>query len=293
MSDIPGPGSPQDVPPPPPGDGLPPPPPPDLPRPERSEPEPEPEAPYIPGGPVGVAAAVDEEGVVAEGEARGKEPEDRFRTWVAIGIAIVSILGAVVAFTGTLAAQTASQLDESGIEDTATQQQIITNLNATVQEDERNLAQYQEDLKAAAILHSQAATLSSSDPSSAAQLRDQAESYTVLARTRASFFRGAFPAPGPDNGPVQYDPKAALQRLENSNEQLSELRPDSTLQQADATHSQGVNLVGLVTLFIAALLFLTLAQFTRPAIRRVFAAAGVLTALVAVVLWILVLVVGP
>jgi hypothetical protein len=225
-------------------------------------------------------------------EVTTREPEDRFRTWVAIGIAIVSILGAVVAFTGTLAGQTARQLDQSGIEDTSRQQQIITDLSGTVEEDLRNLAPYQEAIKAAGVLQSQAATLSSSNPSAAAQLRNQAESYLVLARTRAQFFRGAFPAPGPSDGPVQYDPKAALQRLQNQNEQLSELRPAATIAQADAKHAQGVNLVGLVTLFIAALLFLTLAQFTRPAIRRVFAGAGAFTAALAVVLWIVVLVTG-
>ena len=83
-----------------------------------------------------------------------------------------------------------------------------------------------------------------------------------------------------------------MQRLQNQNEQLSELRPAATIAQADAKHAQGVNLVGLVTLFIAALLFLTLAQFTRPAIRRVFAGAGAFTAALAVVLWIVVLVTG-
>ncbi|HYL70181.1 MAG TPA: hypothetical protein VEY89_02630, partial [Candidatus Dormibacteraeota bacterium] len=98
-------------------------------------------------------------------------PEDRFRTRVAIAIAVVSILGAVVAFTGTLTGQGASELDQSGIEDTSTQQQVITNLSGTVEEDLRNLAPYQEDLKAADILQSQAATLDTSDPSAAAQLR--------------------------------------------------------------------------------------------------------------------------
>lgn len=222
-----------------------------------------------------------------------REARDPFRTRVAVAIAIVSILGAVVAFTGTLAGQTASELDQSGIEDTSTQQSIITDLSGTVEEDERNLAPYQEALKAAGILQSQAARLNTSDPSSAAQLRAEAESYMVIARTRAEFFRGEIPQAGASDGPVKYDPTAALQRLENENEQLSELRPDATLAQAEAKHAQSVNLVGLVTLFIAALLFLTLAQFTRPAIRRVFAAAGGVTALVALALWVIVLVTGP
>ncbi|MBV9101045.1 MAG: hypothetical protein JOZ46_12240 [Candidatus Dormibacteraeota bacterium] len=251
---------------------------------------PEPLAPPPPPPPGDEAAEA--VAAVEAAEAREGEPQDRFRTRVAIAIAVVSILGAVVAFTGTLAGQSATELDQSGIEDTSTQQQVITNLSGTVDEDLRNLAPYQEDLKAADILQSQAATLDNTDPSAAAQLRAQAQSYKVLARTREQFFRGAIPAPGASGAPVQYDPVATLHRLEAENEQLSELRPDATLAQADAKHAQGVNLVGLVTLFIAALLFLTLAQFTRPAIRRLFAAAGGATALVALVLWIVVLVTG-
>lgn len=268
-------------------DAPPPPPPGDEPPPPPAEETPV-EVPLVSGGPVGAPAAIEGEAVEA-GEHR---PEDRFRTRVAIAIAVVSILGAVVAFTGTLAGQSASELDQSGIEDTSTQQQVITNLSGTVEEDLRNLAPYQEDLKAADILQSQAATLDNSDPSAAAQLRAQAQSYKVLARTRAQFFRGALPAPGSSGKPVQYDPAAVLHRLEAENEQLSELRPDATLAQADAKHAQSVNLVGLVTLFIAALLFLTLAQFTRPAIRRLFAVAGGATALIALALWVVVLVTG-
>ena len=231
------------------------------------------------------------EGAEATHEGRG-EHEDRFRTVVAIAIALVSILGAVVAFTGTLAEQSARQLDQQGLQDAATQQEIITNLSATVQEDERNLAPYQEDIKAAELLQSQAADLQSSDPSSAAQLNAQAQSYLVEARTRLTFFQGATPQPGPSGKPVQYDANATLQRLENRDAQLSQLQPEGTLDQAENAHGKAVNLVGLVTLFIASLLFLTLAQFTRPAIRRFFAAAGGIVAIAALAVWVLVLATG-
>lgn len=216
--------------------------------------------------------------------------EDRFRTYVAIAIALVSILGAVCAFTGTLAEQSARQLDQQGIQDDASRQEVITNLNGTVNEDLRNLAPYQEEIKAAEALQSQAATLDSSDPTSAALLRAQAESELVLARTQKSFFRAALPDPGSSGKPAQYDPDQALQRLENNNAQLKQLKPDATIQAADSKHAQSVNLAGLVTLFIAALLFLTLAQFTRPSIRRLFAGAGGLTAMIALLLWVIVLV---
>ncbi|MFN2582344.1 MAG: hypothetical protein ABR498_06350 [Candidatus Dormibacteria bacterium] len=230
------------------------------------------------------------EGAVAE---EGDSGAGRFRSIVAVAIAVVSILGAIVAVTGTLSEQTARRFDQQGLQDEATQQEVITNLSATIQEDVRNLAPYQEDVKAAYLLQSQAASVEGSDPTTAAQLNAQAQSYLVEARTRLTFFQGATPQPGPSDKPVQYDSAGALQRLENENTQLSELRPEATLDQAETQHAQSVNLVGLVTLFIASLLFLTLAQFARPAIRRVFAGAGGLVAVVGVVLWVIVLVTGP
>jgi type II secretory pathway pseudopilin PulG len=243
---------------------------------------PEPPAPELPALP----------GLAAE-EAAGHGRADRFRTWVAIAIALVSILGAVVAFSGTLAEQEARHLDQQGIQDAARQQQIITDLQATVDEDLRYLAPYQEHLKAAQVLDDQANTLAATDPTSAGLLHAQAQSERVLARTLQGFFQGAVPDPGQANGPATYDAGAALRRLETNNADLQQLRPEATLAMAEDKHGEAVNLVGLVTLFIAALLFLTLAQFTRPQIRRLFAAAGGATTVAGIVLWILVLRAGP
>jgi hypothetical protein len=217
------------------------------------------------------------------------QPEDRFRTWVAIAIALVSILGAVVAFSATLTEQDARKLDAQGIEDSSRQQQIVTDLQATVNQDLRYLVSYQEHVKAATELDQQANTLQADDPTSASLLHAQAESERVLARSWQSFFQAAIPTVGDASAPLKYDAAAALQRLENNSSDLQQLRPQALLAQADSKHTESVNLVGLVTLFVAGLLFLTLAQFTRPAIRRIFAGAGGLVAVVGTILWVLVL----
>lgn len=226
--------------------------------------------------------------------AEAGEPADRFRTWVAIAIAVVSVLGAVVAFSATLTDQSARQLDQQGVENVSRQQQIITELQATVDADLRYLAPYQEHIKAAQMLDTQANTLTAAHPNSAALLHAEAESERVLARTWQALFQAAIPtATGDADKPVQYDAAAALQRLEANSPDLHELRPEAVLAQADATHTESVSLVGLVTLFVASLLFLTLAQFTRPSIRRIFAAAGGLVAVGSLVLWVMVLRSGP
>lgn len=260
--------------------GAPPPPPPPQRPPELGDEEPL-STPSLAAGPMTMAEL--------ETTAETGEPEDRFRTWVAIAIAVVSILGAVVAFSATLTEQDALKLDTQGVEDTSRQQQIVTDLQATVNQDRRYLVPYQEHIKAAQVLDQQATTLEATDPASASLLHAQAESERVLARSWQSFFQAAFPSVGDATAPLTYDAGAALQRLENNNADLQQLRPEALLDQADSTHSESVNLVGLVTLFVAALLFLTLAQFTRPGVRRIFAGAGGLVAMAATILWILVL----
>jgi hypothetical protein len=260
--------------------GAPPPPPP-PPRPSELGDEEPLSTPSLAVGPMTMAEV--------ETTAEAGEPEDRFRTWVAIAIAIVSILGAVVAFNATLTEQDARKLDAQGIEDASRQQQIVTDLQATVNQDLRYLVPYQEHIKAAQVLDQQANTLQATDSTSASLLHAQAESERVLARSWQSFFQAAFPTVGDATAPLTYDAGAALQRLENNDSDLQQLRPQALLDQADSTHRESVNLVGLVTLFVAALLFLTLAQFTRPAIRRIFAGAGGLVAVAGTVLWILVL----
>ena len=57
---------------------------------------------------------------------------------------------------------------------------------------------------------------------------------------------------------------------------------------AEAAHTRADRLLGLVTLFIAGLVFLTLSQFARRVTRPWFAGAGGLCALVGTALWIVV-----
>ena len=269
-----------ELPPPPPPPGTPPPPPPESERHDTGA------APILVPGAPGVLAS--EAAGEAEYDASGHEPgAGRFRTGVAVAIAVISILGAIVAFRGTLAEQDARRLDQQGIQEQSQREQIITNLQAQVDEDIRNAGIYQEHLKASQILSDQAGK--ATDPSLASSLRADAQAELVLAHTSERFFGGAIPNDSGKSGDaVTYDRDKTLARLEANNDQLRELRPDQTIASADEKHIQSNNLVGLVTLFIAALLFLTLAQFTRRGMREIFAAAGGVVAIAGVLLWIVV-----
>jgi hypothetical protein len=87
---------------------------------------------------------------------------------------------------------------------------------------------------------------------------------------------------------LKFDADAAVKNLLDGDPDYRNLRPDETLAEGARRHQAGVYLVGLVTLFVASLLFLTLAQFTRRRVRGLFAAAGASVALVAAALWVVV-----
>jgi hypothetical protein len=217
-----------------------------------------------------------------------RERADRFRTVVAIAIAVVSMLGAAVAFRGSLTGQEAHRLDQDGIQEAARKEQIVTDISASVNEDLRNLAGYQEHVKTAKLITDQANSVRTKFPDLAEALDAQAQSETVLARTQGRFFRWLVPAAGDDKAPVEYDKDKVVARALAQNEELKKLRPDATLTAADEKHTKSVYLVGLVTLFIAALLFLTVAQFIRERLRAIFAAAGGAATLLGIVLWFVV-----
>ena len=218
-----------------------------------------------------------------------EEKRDRFRTYVAIAIAVVSILGALVAFRGSLAEQDSRALEQQGIQEAAQREQILTEIEAKIDSDIRYVGQYQEHLKAAASLDSQATAATSHGSSALAQnLSAQAADERVVAHTISSFFQADFPIDPGTGKPLTYDRAAATALREAEDSELPNLHPNETIDHAEALAGKAVDLVGLVTLFVGSLLFLTLAQFTRPSIRRLFAAAGGAFALAASVLWIVV-----
>jgi hypothetical protein len=201
---------------------------------------------------------------------------------------MVTVLGAVVAVFGSLTQQRASDLDQQGLREAARREQINTDLQARVNQDVRNLGPYQEHLKAVKLLHDEADKVRPSDAALADSLDSQAQGEAVLARNRQNYFQVQIPQTGDEGKPVVYDPAAALQALKETNTELNGLRPEATIQQAESLHTSAAYLAGLVTMFVAALLFFTLAQFTRPSLRRIFAAAGGVVAVTAAALFVVV-----
>lgn len=214
---------------------------------------------------------------------------DRFRTWVAILIAGVSILGAMVAWRGALVANTAGQQDQTYIQELAEQRQEIALLTSRVDEDVRQVGTYAEHLGAAQVVQAQADAAQATDPNLANQLRLEAQSERTLAAERLRFITAGLPQITNDpKNPVKYNRDAALKDLEQRDGNLQKLHPDATLTAAKKLHGKSQYLVALVTLFVASLFFLTLAQFTGKGPQRIFARAGTAVAIVSILVWILV-----
>ena len=216
------------------------------------------------------------------------EPADRFRTVVAVLIAVTSILGAVVAWRASVSSSDAGDLDEQATQELVLQEQELASIEGLVANDQRLFARYQEHILAWRILLRQADETRQSDVGLADALKAQAAGELALARSLRRFFQGGTPDFGDEEGKVVYDREFVMNNLRANNPELAELDPDATFALAEEEHDRTVRLVGVFTLVIVALFFLTIAQFAREAIRGLFAVAGVVVALAGLVLFALV-----
>jgi hypothetical protein len=241
-------------------------------------------------GPVGDSNADVEQEEAPRDAARsgGRPRSDRFRTFVAVGIALLSIVGAAIAYRGSVTTDAATRIEQDGLHEAVQQQRILTEYNLELDEDLRGLPPYQEAREAARILGVQADALAAEFPELGALLRAQAAGEEQLATARFNDFLVQLPNGPTDGAPATYDKEGALQRLKTEDDELSKLHPQAMVAQASHERAVSVDLMLLVTLSVAAVVFLTLAQFVRRTLRRLFAGSGAVVGVLAVLLWILV-----
>jgi hypothetical protein len=217
----------------------------------------------------------------------GMRDDIRTTVWMAVVIAVLSILIAIAAWRSTEADSVASDLDSSAIQQLARQQEEHGHLEGIVAQDLWLFPRYQEHALAAARLTAEADGLRALDPGLAARLDLEAQGHAALARSLLPFFQGGTPAIDADGMSV-YDRDYVLRNLEAGSIGLQDLRPDEALAAAGQAHAKAGSLVGLVILFAACLLLVSIAQASRLAIRRPLAAAGTLGAVIGAILLVLV-----
>jgi hypothetical protein len=212
-------------------------------------------------------------------------PSSRFRTLVALSMALVSALSAIIAWRAAVVSIRASDLNEDGMLELVQREQIEGRLNSLVQQDLRLFVEYQEHVKAWRLLEADAEQVRPQHPDLSADLDAQARSELALARALRPFFRSIAPDLGNRKGDVEFNGDAALEYLTQTDAGLRQLHPEATFDEAEDEHARVVNLVLTAALMIVALLLLTLAQFGARSIRGIFAWAGGVVAVVGATLF--------
>jgi hypothetical protein len=213
------------------------------------------------------------------------EAPSRFRLAVAALIVLVSVLGAVVAWSASTSSTKSSDLDQQAQQEFLLRQQILTSAQAIVGEELRRVGSYQAAISAERILREQADRVRGSSPDVAALLDEQAQGQAALVRTTAHLFFAAAPQVSPD-GTVTYDRRRAVDNLLTQYVVYQQLHPAATQEAANDEDAKYRGAVAVGILFALALFFLTIAEvLSARRLRYHFAAAGALALVAGCVLW--------
>ena len=206
----------------------------------------------------------------------------RFRLSVAFGIVIVSILAATMAWRASVWSERSANTDELSRQDVVQREQLLSSQAEAINQDIRVFGNFEEATLLAQELERSARFAPSAEERR--RLRLEAGSKRAEAKSQRRFFTASQPVVRPNNR-VIYDPAFAARILRAYDVELEVLRPDALREDARVAHIKAVRMTGLAALFVAALLFLTLAEVTRPTTSRWFAIAGASTATVSLALF--------
>jgi hypothetical protein len=225
--------------------------------------------------------------VNAQAEA-GDRAGQAFRLAVAGLIALVSVLGAGVAWSASKSSNRSSDLNQQAQQEFLLRHQILTSAQAVVGEELRRVGTFQEQINAERILREQAIRYRKSQPDVAAILDAQAQGQAALARTTGYYFFAAFPTVGAD-GRVSYDRRQAVRNLLTQYVVYQQLHPNETQAAANREDRKYRRSVAVGIVFVLALFCLTIAEIGARRLRYPFAAVGALALISGCVLWPLIL----
>jgi hypothetical protein len=218
-----------------------------------------------------------------------RHPE-RSGALLAVLIGFASVFSAVIAWQASLSSIDAGRYQSLAVQQQARREQIERELEGTVEQDLRFVAEYQEHALAARELQSQADSIRATDATAADALDVEAQSESAQARALAPFFMGAGGIALDENGTVPYDKEFVLRALEDSNLELRELKTSNVGDLADRADAKAIQLVAVAAVIVAALFFLTVAQVskTRIRVRQMFFVGGGLLVVAGTVLFLFV-----
>lgn len=204
-----------------------------------------------------------------------------FRLRVAVLMAFISLASAYTTHVATAEGSAAAGLHGAASQQWAQEQQVEQQIDAWVAQDLRLTARVDEHIGVWWKSDQAAAVLRERDPAAAAQLDLQAQGSIDSWRQLLPFYRAA--APTIADGTAAYDSHYALDALRIMDPRLYRASSDVTREAALTASSRARSTVLVVVLLVAGLFILTLAHLGDDQRGPIFAAAGALTAVAAVV----------
>jgi hypothetical protein len=182
-----------------------------------------------------------------------------FRSWVAAGIVLVSIMSALAAWRASAFEAYSSRNDSLYRQDLARQEQLVLDNEEAVGSDVRQLSEYSEPWLLARRLRQDARKAAAGST-----LRSRLLSQATRAQTAARSARGDFRVFFPDTYRSRpgYDADEAFRFSVELDPTLTELRPADHRIHAAGEHEKAHHFTGVAVLFVVGLVLLTLAEIT-------------------------------
>jgi hypothetical protein len=225
---------------------------------------------------------------------------DRLHDWLPIAIVVVSVFAAVMGWLASVADEHATRSDELGRQDFVSQQSALLSDTQQVDSDLLLFGNYEQYSLLGQRLLVDANKLGGTDGQSLARegradievARGLGSQMSSLSYSPAMPYDYSIPVGGgylQPSGTYQAgnppDAASALASVLSYDPSLVTLAPNRLHAQAQAQRERGVELVGVAALFIAGLVFFTLAALSRGLRTVWFSTCGLAVALVAVVLF--------
>jgi hypothetical protein len=262
----------------------------------------EPEDPHEAEGPGKGEAPVEGEleRAVASAEREGRRAlSELVHNWIPLGIALVSVLAALMGWRASLAEESATHNEEISRQNLVQQQELQLQDNDAVNQDINTYGQFAQF---SGLAHSELADASKVGGAAGAELSVEGQADLGLARytgKQISVLNYSYDPSNPSGNPNlrldgtlapghAYNPALALAAVENADTALHGLSPGPLLESADHDRRDSVDLEGIAALFIAVMVLLTFGAIVPAPAKLWLATSGAAIAVVGVALFAIV-----
>lgn len=203
-----------------------------------------------------------------QGEAGTAAQRGRLRYWLPFAIVAVSVGAAAMGWQASVADERAAHHDVVSRQDLVRLSQIKLQKLQTVDAELRTYGEYE---RYALLAREQARDALTATGSERRRLWAAARVNDAVAQSLSGQLRLAGHAPGSRR---PYDVQVALARAESGDSDLSSVEPNARRAEARDQRSRSLHMTGLAVLYVAGLVFFTLAAVTAGRRARTFAALG-------------------